>query len=307
MGTPTTSQYHFRFCPMIIANECKYDNRSSSERDTERGTERDTERLRYGYPNWYRRRSKMTTEHNHRDLTAMEITAERLQMEIKWEDYREPNLIKPLLEMFTEWHAEGSRNYGRTVYQTESRITLPEAYQMTTKKPTDILPKLPTETRTKKSTTKLTKKSTKSTKIHWSTGATGISLRQKTFIGGEGSEGEDHKKRSPEMTTGKYHRKKITGKDHARSEKSTKISTKMPTELPTEKQSTEMSTKKSTGRSPMLCSELHHWEASTSQCQLPMTTDMSDTTRRLRILYEACGSTVPGLGRAQAHTNTWWV
>jgi len=57
---------------------------------------------------------------------------------------------------------------------------------------------------------------------------------------------------------------KITGKVNGRSKKSTKISTEMPTELPTEKQSTEMATKKSTGRSPRLCSALHHWEASTS-------------------------------------------
>jgi hypothetical protein len=25
MLIPTTSRYHLRFCPMIIANECKYD------------------------------------------------------------------------------------------------------------------------------------------------------------------------------------------------------------------------------------------------------------------------------------------
>jgi hypothetical protein len=30
-------------------------------------------------------------------------------MEIKREDYRKPNRTKPLLEMFTEWHTEGSR------------------------------------------------------------------------------------------------------------------------------------------------------------------------------------------------------
>jgi hypothetical protein len=66
-------------------------------------------------------------------------------MEIELEDYREPNQTKPLLAMFTQWHTEGSRNYGRTAYRTEFRITLPEAYQITTEKPTDILPKLPTE------------------------------------------------------------------------------------------------------------------------------------------------------------------
>jgi hypothetical protein len=104
----------------------------------------------------------MTTEHNHRDLTATDITAKRLHMEIEGKDYREPNRTKPLQAMFTEWHTEGSRNYGRTAYRMESRITLPEAYQMTTEKPTDILPKLPTEMAAEKST----KKSTKSTKIH---------------------------------------------------------------------------------------------------------------------------------------------
>jgi len=62
----------------------------------------------------------------------------------------------------------GQRHYwrclpnGRTAYRMESRITLPEAYQMTTEKSTDILPKLPTEMAAEK----LTKKSTKSTKIH---------------------------------------------------------------------------------------------------------------------------------------------
>ncbi|KAF8541841.1 hypothetical protein BDD12DRAFT_803380 [Trichophaea hybrida] len=47
--------------------------------------------------------------------------------------------------------------------------------------------------------------------------------------------GEDDSKRSQE---------KIIGKDHGRSEKSTKISTEMPTELPTKKQSTELPTEK---------------------------------------------------------------
>jgi hypothetical protein len=83
-------------------------------------------------------------------------------MEIEREDYREPNRTKPLLEMFTERHTEGSRIYGRMAYRMECRITLSEAYQMTTEKPTDILPKLPTEIATvmstKKSTTKLTDK-----------------------------------------------------------------------------------------------------------------------------------------------------
>jgi len=83
-------------------------------------------------------------------------------MEIEGEDYREPNPIKPLQEMFTDSITEGSRNNGQTAYRTESRITLPQAYQMTTETPPDILPKLPTmmaaEKSTKKSTTKLTSK-----------------------------------------------------------------------------------------------------------------------------------------------------
>jgi hypothetical protein len=45
-------------------------------------------------------------------------------------------------------------------YRTESRITLPEAYQITTKKPTDILPKLTTEMAAEKSTKKSTAKLT---------------------------------------------------------------------------------------------------------------------------------------------------
>jgi len=85
-------------------------------------------------------------------LPLPDITAEGLHMEIEREDYWEPNQTTPLLEMFTEWHTEGSRNYGRMAYRTESRITLPEAYQMTTEKPTDILPKLPTEMAADKST-----------------------------------------------------------------------------------------------------------------------------------------------------------
>jgi hypothetical protein len=45
----------------------------------------------------------MTTEHNHQDLSATDISAERLHMEIEREDYREPIRTKRLLEMFTEW------------------------------------------------------------------------------------------------------------------------------------------------------------------------------------------------------------
>jgi hypothetical protein len=56
-------------------------------------------------------------EHNHQDLTATDISAERLHMDIEHEDYWKPNWTKPLLEMFTEWHTEGSRNNGRKVYR----------------------------------------------------------------------------------------------------------------------------------------------------------------------------------------------
>jgi len=59
-------------------------------------------------------------------------------MEIKREDYREPNRTKPLMEMFTEWHAERNAE---------------PPYQRPTEKPTDILPKLPTEIAAEKSTT----------------------------------------------------------------------------------------------------------------------------------------------------------
>jgi hypothetical protein len=69
-----------------------------------------------------------------------DITAERLHMEVEREDYWEPNWTKPLV-MFTKWHAEGSRDFGRT----ECRTTLPEAYQLTTEQPPDVLPQLPTE------------------------------------------------------------------------------------------------------------------------------------------------------------------
>jgi hypothetical protein len=97
------------------------------------------------------------TKHKQPDLTATDIAAERLHMEIEREDHRKPNRTKPLLEMFTEWHTEGSRIYGRRVYRTECRITLPETYQITTEKPMDILPKLPTEMATEKSTKNIPK------------------------------------------------------------------------------------------------------------------------------------------------------
>jgi len=76
-------------------------------------------------PNWSRTRWKMTTEHikrhrkrqsrqlprdDHRDLTATDITADVLNMNIDREDYWEPNQTQPLKEMFTESHTEGSGN-----------------------------------------------------------------------------------------------------------------------------------------------------------------------------------------------------
>jgi len=73
-------------------------------------------------------------------------------MEIEREGYWEPNWTKPLMKMLTDWCTEGSRNYRQTACRMECRTTLPEAYQMTTKKPTDILPKLPTEMATEKLT-----------------------------------------------------------------------------------------------------------------------------------------------------------
>jgi len=97
-------------------------------------------------PNWSQRRWKMAIEctewhhkkqsrqlprANRQDLTATNITAEGLHMEIEREDYREPNRTKPLMEMFAEWHFERLRNYRRTL--------------------ANILPKLPTEMVTEKS------------------------------------------------------------------------------------------------------------------------------------------------------------
>jgi len=123
-------------------------------------------------PNLFQRRSNMPTANNHRDHSATDITAERLHMEIEREDFWEPNRTKPLLQIFTEWHTKGWINYYRiakrhtersrnqcgTPYQTEYRMTLPEAYQMTTELTTDILAKLPTETLTEESTKKSTVK-----------------------------------------------------------------------------------------------------------------------------------------------------
>jgi len=88
----------------------------------------------------------------------MDITAESNHMELEQEDYRKRNWAKPLLEMYTEWHTEGSRNNGRMASRTDSPITGPEAYQMTTEKAKDIQQKLPVDMATpespKKSTTK---------------------------------------------------------------------------------------------------------------------------------------------------------
>jgi len=52
-------------------------------------------------------------------------------MEIERADYRELYRTKPLTEMFTEWHPEGSRNFHQTAYRTEYRAIIPEAHQMT--------------------------------------------------------------------------------------------------------------------------------------------------------------------------------
>ena len=73
-------------------------------------------------------------------------------MEIERADLRELYRPKPLTEMLTEWRTEGSRNCRQTAYRSECQTTIPEAYQMTTEKPTNILLKLPTEMATEKST-----------------------------------------------------------------------------------------------------------------------------------------------------------
>ena len=58
-------------------------------------------------------------------------------------DYQELYHTKPLTKMLTEWFTGWSRNYRRTAYGTECETTILEAYQMTTSKPRNILPKLP--------------------------------------------------------------------------------------------------------------------------------------------------------------------
>lgn len=133
------------------------------------------------------------------------------------------------------------------------------------------------------------------------------SLVQWTFTGRQVSGGEDHRIRLLEKPTGKYQWKRIKGKAHRSSQKSTTLSTELPTELPTKTQSMEMTTRSSTGRLLMLYSERYYWEATTSECQILMTTDMSDITRWIPIMYEASQSTLWGLGWAPAHINTFGV
>jgi len=77
------------------------------------------------------------------------------------EDFRMPYFAKPLTKTHTERGTKGSRNYRQTAYQTTCQSALPEPYQITTEKQTDILPKLPTEMGTEKSTKNAPKLSSK--------------------------------------------------------------------------------------------------------------------------------------------------
>jgi len=191
----------------------------------------------------------MTTEHNHRDLTEMDITTERLHMEIEREDYRKPNRTKPMLEMFTEWHTEGSRKHWPNGIPNgiPNHLTggLPNDYREANGYSTKSAYRDGRREVDQEVYHEVDRQSLPSRARFTETPAQLESASARRLSLGEKDQGEKLQE-------------KITGKDHGRSEKSTKISTEMPTELATEKQSTEMSTKKSTGWSPMLCSELHH-------------------------------------------------
>jgi hypothetical protein len=148
MWTPTTSRYHFRFSRMIIVNECKYDYGISSERDTER--------LRYGYRidpegdrSWL---PSIITEISQWGISLQKDFTWRSNERITGSPTGQSHCWRCLLNGILK----DQENYGQTAYQRikkqwrngipkESRITSPEAYQMTTGKPTDILLTLPTE------------------------------------------------------------------------------------------------------------------------------------------------------------------
>jgi len=51
---------------------------------------------------WSGKRSIITTQHHHHDLTEMDITGKRLHMEIKREKYLKSNWTTALLEVFHE-------------------------------------------------------------------------------------------------------------------------------------------------------------------------------------------------------------
>jgi hypothetical protein len=174
-------------------------------------------------------------------------------MEIEREDYREPNRTKPLLAMFTEWHTEASRNYGQMAYRTECRITLPEAYQITTEKPTDILPKLPTE---------LTGKVYQVDQD---------SLKHRRYWNQPPPE-DFHRGR---RIRGRRLHEKITGKDHRKRS--------------WEKREVNQDIHRDAHR-PQRCPPRSIY------LPMPMATE---------VFNGACGYTVRGLGRAQAHLNTW--
>jgi len=68
------------------------------------------------------------------------------------EDYHQLYWTKPLTKMLTTFHSKGSRNYGWKAYLTECQTTFPEGYEVTTEKPTNILPTLPPQMTTEMST-----------------------------------------------------------------------------------------------------------------------------------------------------------
>jgi hypothetical protein len=87
--------------------------------------------------------------------------------------------------------------------------------------PTDMA----AEKSTKKFTVKMTAKVYYLAQIHWNTGATRISLRQNTFIGGEGSGGAW----SQEKIKGEEMGKQI---DQSGTKRYTEMTTKKSTEIP---------------------------------------------------------------------------
>ena len=122
--------------------------------------------------NWTTKRTELPTEWYHEwrsTITTMRWTPRshctryhyRTTSHGDEEDFRKLQCTKRLTLTLTKWRTEGSRDYRWTAYRSKCQTTFPEAYQMTTKKQTDILPKLPTEMSTEKSTNNKPKLSSK--------------------------------------------------------------------------------------------------------------------------------------------------